>query len=435
MEGIALLFSVALSGIERLSINLGFTLTPIFLVACFVLILAFLKRGYGVNIFKDRIFFIVLAVYIVALLSCVSSPFRAASLKSSLYVLIYVSLIYCLSILPFTKNSYSLMRWGIYSGLCLFSLYGILQYLRYQSGHFPDLFTFPIPHNNALSPLDFVIHSGTSTILRPNSGFNDVNAAAAFALLYLPIILYYTYLKIFQYIRFRKITELYKAIGWVLLFLISLYAFILMASRAALIAIFILIPFIVILLAFRLIKNKKLVFFSLVVLVVVIFGAAVYRRSSISTKLNQLYNQEYSAKAHVAYTDSAIREFRHYPLTGGGVGSFYQYFQSEEMKGIIGGYYPSVDNPPMLIKVLAEEGILGFIAYLILFSIPVIICIKKFIKDSSLNHAMFWLSFAIGFVGLFLSNLFHSNMQLFFTAVFIGLVLWLARRENNLPET
>lgn len=161
--------------------------------------------------------------------------------------------------------------------------------------------------------------------------------------------------------------------------------------------------------------------YAFVVLILVTGFILGFKHSVVFNKLSQIYDNEYSARAHLAYTESALREFKNYPIFGGGTGSYLEYFQQEQATGKY-GYYPSVDNPPLFIKYLAENGILGALVYAAFY---LYIFYKGFKASIDLTRKdrVFVLSLLIGFTGLFISNFFHAFFTLYFSAVFIGIFL------------
>ena len=414
--------SIGLSGVERFSVYIGLTVTPIvfssiFLIAAPVFIKP-MREGFIQKLKHETVIrFLVsmlVAVAGVSFLTSLFSPYQIASIKGAVYVVLYLLLLLAEYILVTHIKNKVMIFWAITLSLLFFSLYALLQFILFSRGLYPDPINMAIAHSTSLSPLDFTRIIGGHELLRPNSGFNDVNSAAGFILVYLPFLGYLIYTKASGHVKLY-VTAIVAGC-------LSLLAFISMSSRGGYLAI---MPLVLLVLLYVVLRIGKYRIYMLMALMVLILSVGVVISTHlmfIGNDFQALYRSEYSTRAHIAYIDAALTEFHTYPLLGGGIDS-YDLFFNNEMKSDKVGYYSSVDNPPLYIKYLAEEGIIGFMVNICLILFVLIRLFVSSIRAKSTDKSLLALSLASGFIALLSSNAFHAYFSLFFCAVFMGVAL------------
>lgn len=410
--------SIVLSSIERLSLYIGFTVTPIFLISIPSILIAYSNLNIK-NIIKQNknLFIITLFPFIGAFISFIFSDNKIISLKSSLYVLIYCLLIGSEFIIlkVYYKNRTKILFLSIFITQLIFSIYGILQFFRFLFGFYPDIFNINIPLNNTLDPSVFITHSFGKIFLRPNSLFSEINTSAGFIFLYIPFTLSFIYL------YFKKRIKIINIYIILITSLLSILYLIFANSRSIYIGgVFSGIIFFIVL-AF--IKFKLKYKYITMIIFLLFFLLFILNFNFIETKINLYFRNDYSSTVHLDAVNSDIRMFKKYPITGGGIGTFPNFFNNEIKLGRLQDY-STVTNPPLYLKILAEEGIIGFLLNIIFFLYLYIYTFKNIILLDKTGKIII-LSLLMGFSSILIANFFHSYVELYFTAIFIGIYLGL----------
>ena len=403
------------SSIERFSLLfLGITFTPILIfgtLVSFITIFREIKSTKKLFIPRGLLLGIVL-IGISCFLTSVFSPYRYISLKASLYYFIYLILLLGQYTLIRKIQRLQIISTAMLFALGGFVIYGFLQEIRFLFNMYPDIFSFVTPYSNALSPLDFIFHIDRHTFLRPNSGFNDVNTAAGFLLLYIPSFIVFTCINFKEELRSRYYSYIYLVV-----LISSILLLILMNSRSSILSLGVLSLIAIVYYISKFRKNKQLLILGIILSCIIFLG--IFEHSFFSRMILQIYHAEYSAQAHIFYSKAALNEFTTYPFFGGGSGSFAKYYHEQMLLGKV-PYADSVDNPPLFLKLLAENGILGLFSFAALLSYPLVKTFKLLKMTNNKKYKLVVFAALFGYVAILSANLLHAYFFLFFTSIYIG---------------
>ena len=429
--------SIIFSGIERIFVPIGFSLSPVVFTAIssaesLVVSCVSNKTDWSKYIKQfiqnSRSFiFLTLTLFFPAFISGVFSFERGLSIKSSLFIFLYVIFIFAnLLSLKKYRNIDTVFKLLIFS-TSIYSIYGIIQYIRYRIGLYPDVYIVKVL-NKGLSPLSFVT-AGTKTSLRPNSLFSDVNTFAGYLALFIPIEIYYIYSSIKKtkenfnekadYIRKNVIYLIFFSI----LVFINAISLILTESKSIIGAILFGVIWICIFYIIKFPGNIKkflqIIGIMIIAIAIIIFA---FRKDEMKLYKKDVLNT-FSYHAHAMFIEVSYLSFSTHAITGTGIGTFYDYYNSLVKSGEVKNY-GQADYPPLEARILAEEGLIGFAGFILFISFLYYKIIK--IGDNFLSlFTGLGLSFLLGM------NLFHAYFFLFFSSIYISLVLYFSQCKNK----
>ncbi len=408
--------SICLLPLERFNIYMGFSLSPLILYIPIILLSIFtnfkeIKKQIKLYPINKTIIYSLLLILLAIIVTDVFAINRFLSLKSSIYVFITVFMfIFGYLYISIYKNIKTIINSIIVSDLIV-SIYGIIQFISYLFFKKDRIGLYKILHSSTINPSYFLITIHHISILRPDSTFTDVNTAAGYILLSLPMILTLYILN-----KRKKYNEYINRYLINLSPIIAIY-FILTFSKSAFIGLFIIILYLIYI--YKIYKNTLFkYFFTLTVILVLAISYKINLIKYVYTK------EKYSYLGHFILTKYSYYIFEKHPITGTGIGSFTYYFGTY-IKPYIQYYYNNIDNPPVILLWLSEIGLIGFIAYLNFF-------INYFRDIVGSNHRKSTLrkylekAFIAGIIGILIANLFHSYLTLIFNwelmGVFLGII-------------
>ena len=226
----------------------------------------------------------------------------------------------------------------------------------------------------------FDIGNGLKTINRSASfaGFAANINIASFSIVYkLPFVFY---------ILLSKKSRLLNVISYIAISL-STFFIVYFGSRGALLSLFFIL-FIFSCVVFYKAFNK-LTLFKIVFLVLATFilsNTFVFTKESNLNVLNrvQTFNDD-SVNERLRFFDAAFNQMKSTPFLGVGIGNWKLVSIDYEKQHIFGYKVPYVVHNDFL-QMGAEIGIIGFLAYLFFFTIPIVICLRSiFSLEKSFN--------------------------------------------------
>ena len=408
--------SIILLPLERFNIYIGFTIDPIILFLPILFLTIFVNYTDIKKIllkrtpFKiDRTIIYSLVLIIVAVfLSDIFSISKFLSLKSSIYIIINIILIITSYYYVIIYKNIKTIINSILLSSFIVSIYGIFQFFGYLFFKFDSFNISKILYSSTINPNTFITTIHGINFLRPDSTFTDVNTSAGYLLIIIPILIVLFFVN--KKDTNKYITNYAKYIAPVI-FIYFIFTF----SEAAIIGL--IFSVIYILVALKVYKNKNFKYYIMFLILILLI---------MLIKINLIlkyfyYKERFSYLGHYILVKYSYIIFLKHAIFGTGIGTFSYYFGTY-IKPYINYYYNNVDNPPLFLLWLSEIGIIGFLSYMYFFFN---FFRKIMIRIDNIDNTkkIILVSLLSGFIGIVVSNFFHSYLTLMFNWEIIGLLL------------
>jgi hypothetical protein len=408
--------SILLLPLERFNLYLGFTLDPIILFIPILILTIFvnykdiklllLKRK-KFKLEKKIIYSIVLIILSI-IISDIFSLNKFLSTKATIYIILNALLIITsYYYLVIYKNIKIVINSFLASSLII-ALYGILQFFGYLFFKFDTFNISKLLYSSTINPNTFITTIHGINFLRPNSTFTDVNTAAGYILIIIPLLMSVYFLN-------KKYTEKYITKYARYIAPVIFIYFIMTFSKSALIGLIFSIIYIVI--ALKLYKHRHFKYYIILLSILLLI---------MIVKINLIikyfyYKERFSYLGHYILVKYSYIIFIKHMIFGTGLGTFTYYFGTY-IKPHINYYYNNIDNPPLFLLWLSEIGLIGFLSYMYFFFNFFKNILHK-VKELDKDKKIILVSLLSGFIGIFISNFFHSYLTLMFNWEIIGLFL------------
>ena len=384
-------------------INIRFSQILILIIFFIYLIFSFYKKNIKVNLPPSLVFYILFLSF--SLLSLINAYDKNRGIMLLLFLFFMVLVPYLSVTLINCKEKLKKVIYIFILSAVIASLFGIFQFLGdfiglsssitgISSRYAKEVLGFPRIQSTFIEPLYFANY------------------------LLIPLILSYFFL-------FKKIDPK-KNMFFILSFLLFLICIFLTFSKGAALSIFIILLGLV-LFQLRSILNKNNIKYLLLIIIFIIsisWGAFNILRSK--PDFEKVYTKAYNIITGASITERqeayliALEAFENNPVLGIGVGGFGPYFSGYPIHPPDFGW--SIVNNQYL-EVLAENGILGFVSFMI-FLISIfyysIFAYRK-TRDIFLRNILLALNFA--FLGVLIQYMTFSTLYIMHIWFLIGLIL------------
>jgi hypothetical protein len=408
--------SIILLPLERFNIYIGFTIDPIILFLPILFLTIFVNYNDIKKVIIKRknlklnktIIYSLIFIIVSIFLSDIFSISKFLSLKSSLYIIINIILIITSYYYVIIYKDIKIIINSLLTSTFIVSIYGIFQFFGYLFFKFDSFNISKILYSSTINPNTFITTIHGINFLRPDSTFTDVNTSAGYLLLIIPLLL------VLFFINNKDISKYITKYAKYIAPIIFIY-FIFTFSEAAIIGL--MFSVIYILIALKVYKNKNFKYYVIFLILILLF---------MLIKINLIlkyfyYKERFSYLGHYILVKYSYLIFTKHIIFGTGIGTFSYYFGTY-IKPYINYYYNNIDNPPLFLLWLSEIGIIGFISYMyFFFNFFKNIIIK--INNIEKTKKIVLISLLSGFIGIVISNFFHSYLTLMFNWEIIGLFL------------